>query len=121
MCWTLAAPPDATAKGRALDLLHQVGLGQRMHHHPYELSGGEKQRAALARALVMLPHLVLCDEPTGNLDHDATVLVTSLLLELHRRQRNILIIVTHNQEVAEKFDRKYRLSESRLRPADAVP
>jgi lipoprotein-releasing system ATP-binding protein len=118
---TLAAPPNSACQDRALDLLDQVGLRPRIHHHPSELSGGEKQRAALARALVMNPHLVLCDEPTGNLDHDSAAMVTSLLLDLHRRQRNILIVVTHNPEVAEKFDWKYRLSEGRLRPAGSAP
>jgi len=113
---SLAAPRDTSAQSRALDLLDQVGLSPRIHHHPHELSGGEKQRVALARALVMNPQLVLCDEPTGNLDHDSTELVTSLLLDLHRRWRNILVVVTHNPAVAERFDRKYRLSETRLQP-----
>jgi lipoprotein-releasing system ATP-binding protein len=111
---TLVAEPDGLARERALDLLQQVGLGSRIQHHPHELSGGEKQRVALARALVMKPQLVLCDEPTGNLDHDSTEAVTSLLLDLHKRQQNILIVVTHNLEVADKFSLKYRLTETRL-------
>jgi lipoprotein-releasing system ATP-binding protein len=111
---TLVAEPDGLARERALDLLQQVGLGSRIQHHPPELSGGEKQRVALARALIMKPQLVLCDEPTGNLDHDSTEAVTSLLLDLHKRQQNILIVVTHNQEVADKFSSKYRLTETRL-------
>jgi lipoprotein-releasing system ATP-binding protein len=118
---TLAAPPDASVQGRALDLLDQVGLSSRIRHHPHELSGGEKQRVALARALVMSPQLVLCDEPTGNLDHDSTEMVASLLLDLHKRSRNILVVVTHNPAVAERFGRKYRLSENRLRPAGEAP
>jgi lipoprotein-releasing system ATP-binding protein len=111
---TLVAEPDGLARERALDLLQQVGLGSRIQHHPHELSGGEKQRVALARALIMKPQLVLCDEPTGNLDHDSTEAVTSLLLDLHKRQQNILIVVTHNLEVADKFSLKYRLTETRL-------
>jgi lipoprotein-releasing system ATP-binding protein len=99
---------------RALELLEQVGLKNRIHHRPHELSGGEKQRVALARALVLKPELVLCDEPTGNLDYESTETVSELLQELHRKQKNILIVVTHNSGVAARFDRKYKLSEGRL-------
>ena len=116
---TLPAPPDDSAEARALDLLGQVGLRSRLHHHPHELSGGEKQRVALARALVMKPDLVLCDEPTGNLDHDSTEVVTELLLNLHKQRQDILIVVTHNPEVAAKFSHRYRLSEARLQPEGA--
>jgi lipoprotein-releasing system ATP-binding protein len=99
---------------RALELLEQVGLKNRIHHRPQELSGGEKQRVALARALVLKPELVLCDEPTGNLDHESTETVSSLLQKLHGQQQNILIVVTHNPGVAARFERKYKLSEGRL-------
>jgi lipoprotein-releasing system ATP-binding protein len=116
---TLPAPPDGSAETRAMDLLDQVGLRSRLHHHPHELSGGEKQRVALARALMMKPDLVLCDEPTGNLDHDSTEMVTELLLNLHKRRQDILIVVTHNPEVAAKFSHRYRLSEARLQPEGA--
>lgn len=112
---TLIAPDeDSKKQRRALDLLDQVGLGPRIHHRPYELSGGEKQRAALARALIRQPRLVLCDEPTGNLDHESTEAVASLLLELHRGQETILIVVTHNLDLASKFNLKYRLNDTRL-------
>jgi lipoprotein-releasing system ATP-binding protein len=107
---------DATAASRALELLDHVGLSHRLHHRPAELSGGEKQRVALARALVRQPRLVLCDEPTGNLDHDATAAVADLLLDLHRAGQTILIVVTHNPELAQRFGRTYRLSDARLRP-----
>lgn len=121
---TLAAPPDPTVEKRAYDLLDHVGLRSRIDHHPHELSGGEKQRVALARALIMQPRLLLCDEPTGNLDHDSTEAVTSLLLDLHRNQGNILIVVTHNLDVAAKFKMRCRLSDTRLsvlEPASSPP
>ena len=94
----------------------QVGLGHRLHHRPAELSGGEKQRVSIARALVCHPQLVLCDEPTGNLDHEATQAVADLLLELHRSQRTILVVVTHNLDLARRFAATYRLADARLRP-----
>jgi lipoprotein-releasing system ATP-binding protein len=111
---TLVGESDPTAEDRAMNLLRQVGLIERIHHRPYELSGGEKQRVALARALIRNPDLLLCDEPTGNLDRDSTETVISLLLELHEKQQNILVVVTHNLEMADRFRLKYRLSGSRL-------
>ena len=99
---------------RARALLEEVGLAERIHHRPAELSGGEKQRAALARALMMRPTLLLCDEPTGNLDQKAAETVASLLLELHRAQQTILVVVTHSAELAARFPRRYRLTEQRL-------
>jgi lipoprotein-releasing system ATP-binding protein len=110
---------DGTASGfrsRALDLLEQVGLRHRLHHRPGELSGGEKQRVSIARALVCHPQLVLCDEPTGNLDHDTSDVVADLLLELHRRQQTILIVVTHNLDLARRFAATSRLADGRLHP-----
>jgi len=111
---TLAAAPDSTVEQRACDLLDQVGLSSRIHHRPQELSGGEKQRVALARALIMRPRLLLCDEPTGNLDRESTESVADLLLALHESQNSILIVVTHNMEVAGRFKLRYRLSDTRL-------
>jgi lipoprotein-releasing system ATP-binding protein len=112
---TLVAESDREFQKRATELLSEVGLSSRLHHRPSELSGGEKQRVAVARALIMEPQLLLCDEPTGNLDHRSTEAVTSLLLELHRQQNNLLIVVTHNTDVASKFKLRYELSETRIR------
>ena len=112
---TLVAPADPSAEVRAQDLIAQVGLSPRITHLPHELSGGEKQRVALARALIMQPRLLLCDEPTGNLDRDSTETVASLIMDLHRDQKNILIVVTHNLEVAEKCSIRYRLADTQLR------
>jgi lipoprotein-releasing system ATP-binding protein len=99
---------------RARSLLDQVGLTDRLEHLPGELSGGEKQRAALARALIREPSLLLCDEPTGNLDHDSAERVASLLTELHRRQQTILVVVTHSQELAAHLPARYELHERTL-------
>ncbi len=102
------------AEARARELIEQVGLTPRAGHRPSELSGGEKQRAALARALVRRPLLLLCDEPTGNLDRDSAESVASLLLDLHRRQETILLVVTHSTELAARFPTRYELVERRL-------
>ncbi|HZH91253.1 MAG TPA: ABC transporter ATP-binding protein [Pyrinomonadaceae bacterium] len=99
---------------RARGLLEQVGLTARSEHRPAELSGGEKQRVALARALIRKPLLLLCDEPTGNLDHASAATVAELLLELHRLRETILVVVTHNAELAAKFPVRYELQEQNL-------
>jgi lipoprotein-releasing system ATP-binding protein len=98
----------------ARTLIEQVGLGDRIDHRPGELSGGEKQRVAIARALVRQPRLVLCDEPTGNLDQASASTVAALLLDLHRRQQNILIVVTHSARLASDFPIRFELAEKRL-------
>ena len=104
---------DAPARARAW--LEQVGLGARLDHRPGELSGGEKQRAAIARALVREPRLVLCDEPTGNLDQASASTVAAMLLDLHARLRNILIVVTHSERLAGQFPIRFDISDGRLR------
>ena len=99
---------------RARELLVQVGLGDRLDHRPAELSGGEKQRAAVARALILNPTLLLCDEPTGNLDRSSANGVAELLLNLHAKQRTILITVTHSAALAERFATRYDMDAGRL-------
>jgi lipoprotein-releasing system ATP-binding protein len=111
---TLVAPGVAGHAQRARSLLEQVGLGERMDHRPAELSGGEKQRVALARAMILGPTLLLCDEPTGNLDRRAAETVASLLLELHKEQQTILVVVTHSEGLAERFPLRRRLADGRL-------
>jgi lipoprotein-releasing system ATP-binding protein len=106
---TLVAPPgDHVARVRKL--LDRVGLSHRLNHLPGELSGGEKQRVAIARALIRDPLLLLCDEPTGNLDRDSANLVASLLLELHHGRAGILVVVTHSSELAMKMPETYQVS-----------
>jgi lipoprotein-releasing system ATP-binding protein len=100
---TVVAESKGDFVSRAHILLQRVGLADRVDHLPSQLSGGEKQRVALARALIRDPLLLLCDEPTGNLDRHSAELVTSLLLDLHQRQKSILIVVTHNPEIAGRF------------------
>ena len=112
---TLVSSSDGHDTERARQLLKEVGLNDRLEHRPAELSGGEKQRVALARALVMKPQLLLCDEPTGNLDHKAADVVASLLLELHQQQQTILVVVTHNAELAARFPLRYELTDQQLR------
>lgn len=100
---------------RATELLEQVGLSDRLDHRPAKLSGGEKQRVSLARALITNPQLLLCDEPTGNLDHKSAEVVASLLLELHRQQETILVVVTHSAELAARFPTRFELIDQELR------
>jgi lipoprotein-releasing system ATP-binding protein len=112
---TLVAPGAGDYEARARALLAQVGLADRLDHRPAELSGGEKQRAALARALIRRPLLLLCDEPTGNLDRTAADAVAGLLLDLHTAQETILIVVTHSQALADRFPVRFEMNAGSLR------
>ena len=98
----------------ARSLIDQVGLADRIDHRPGELSGGEKQRVAIARALIRKPRLLLCDEPTGNLDEASAATIASLMLELHRHLRNILIVVTHNERLASQFPIRFEIGGHHL-------
>lgn len=111
---TLVATPNGDAPGRAAELLKHVGLAERLDHRPAQLSGGEKQRVALARALIMKPKLLLCDEPTGNLDQKSAQVVADLLLDIHRASGTILIVVTHSAELAARFPQRFELRNQRL-------
>lgn len=111
---TLVAESQAGVSERARTLLEQVGLADRLDHRPGELSGGEKQRVAIARALIREPLLLLCDEPTGNLDQNSANAVASLLFDLHRARNTILVVVTHNLELAAKFPIRLELTGRRL-------
>jgi len=100
----LVSSPDER-KRRATELLESVGLGDRIDHRPTELSGGEQQRVAIARALVNNPSVVLCDEPTGNVDSKTGKEVMEILRKLNRQQQQTFVIVTHDPLVAESVDR----------------
>lgn len=113
---TLIVNNNAGYPARARELLGHVGLTDRLDHRPTELSGGEKQRVAVARALIRKPLLLLCDEPTGNLDEASAHAVASLLLELPQRHETILIIVTHSSEIASRFPLRYELRHANLHP-----
>lgn len=105
---------DAAVETRARQLLEAVGLRERLNHRPAQLSGGEKQRVAVCRALINQPRLLLADEPTGNLDPRTAEAVGTLLLDLAREQGVMLICVTHSQELASRFPRRYELKEGLL-------
>ena len=120
MCWSQNSLPGrciSPDRERAAELLKIVGLADRATHLPSELSGGERQRVAIARALMNSPRLLLCDEPTGNLDQQNSKSVTELLLKLAREQGSILITVTHSQAVAAMFEQQMRMTDGVLEPA----
>ncbi len=106
--------PTARDLQRARELLERVGLQDRLDHRPSELSGGERGRAAVARALITGPRLVLADEPTGNLDHTNALAVARLLLQLQQEEQTMLIVVTHSLELADLLQQRRRLDDGQL-------
>ena len=108
----------ARARDRATELLKTVGLESRMHHRPSELSGGEQQRTAVARALAMKPAVLLADEPSGNLDHGNSERLHALLASLAQQLGMGMVVVTHNRSLASLADRVLLLEEGGLRPTD---
>ena len=110
----IAGQDIKTLKDRATGLLKQVGLAERMEHRPGELSGGEQQRAAVARALVNGPSTVLADEPTGNLDDRTASSVQDLFLELNDNHGTTFLIATHNREMASRFHRRFHIKAGNL-------
>jgi lipoprotein-releasing system ATP-binding protein len=110
----IARQPTSHARDRATELLTRVGLGERLEHRPGMLSGGEQQRVAVARALVMKPALLLADEPTGDLDETTADSLHALLREMHAEYALTSIIATHNPRLAAACDRVLRLELGRL-------
>jgi len=103
-----------TTKNRAEVLLEDVGLGQRMHHRPSELSGGEQQRVAIARALVNNPKVLLCDEPTGNLDSEMGMEILDILFNLNKKNKTAIVIVTHDREIARRAHKIIEMKDGRI-------
>ena len=110
----VAGTPDGAAVDRAQSLLTSLGLGHRLTHRPSQLSGGEQQRVAVARALANRPTLVLADEPTGNLDETASDRVLGQFLELVRGEGSAALVATHNERLAARMDRIVRLHDGVL-------
>jgi len=117
----IARRPAAATLARAADLLERVGLKDRLAHRPGELSGGEQQRVAVARALAGRPRLLLADEPTGNLDPATADEVQQLLIELNHEHGTALVVATHNDRLAAAMGRTLRLAEGLLHEATAPP
>ena len=117
----IAGRPSAQVRARAESLLSDLGLGERLEHKPAELSGGEQQRVAVARALHLKPAVLLADEPTGNLDRPATQALLAILERYRQEESQAVVIATHNPEVAQAAGRVLTLEDRRLVPMKSVP
>jgi ABC-type lipoprotein export system ATPase subunit len=104
----------AQRRKRAQELLTLVGLGDRLHHLPSQLSGGQRQKVAIARSLANQPAILLADEPTGNLDSEASERVVDIIMQLHRDMGQTIVLITHNEQVAGRADRLVRMRDGRL-------
>lgn len=119
---TLVTPEsERPGKDRGLELLERVGLADRASHLPSEISGGERQRTAVARALINSPALLLCDEPTGNLDEVTADTIGDLLEQLLRELRTSMVVVTHSAPFAARFGTQYEMHKGKLEEAGARP
>jgi putative ABC transport system ATP-binding protein len=120
----VAVPLEFAGRRDAFDVaaaeLTAVGLGHRTGHYPGQLSGGEQQRVALARAFVARPSLILADEPTGNLDRETGRKVIQLLFDLQQEQNTTLLLVTHDEQLADRCQRTIHMADGRLRPVDGT-
>jgi putative ABC transport system ATP-binding protein len=105
---------SAAAKSAATAMLQRVGLGDRLHHSPKVLSGGEQQRVALARAFVVAPAILLADEPTGSLDYASGKIIMDLMFELNRERKTALLLVTHDAQIAARCDKQLTMTAGRL-------
>ena len=106
--------PGSDLRERALNLLERVGLSDRLHHRPSELSGGERERVAVARSLILSPSLLVADEPTGNLDRTNARQVAELLLDIQSTDNMMLVVVTHSGEIADMLDSKSEIDDGKL-------
>ncbi|MBF0286342.1 MAG: ABC transporter ATP-binding protein [SAR324 cluster bacterium] len=113
--------PINKANKIAQDLLVKVGLEERLHHKPFQLSGGEQQRVAIARAISNSPQILLADEPTGNLDQETGQQIFNLLLELNRDYNITLIVITHNPALAASMQLQYKMADGLLHPITKIP
>ncbi|MBI5931195.1 MAG: ABC transporter ATP-binding protein [Chloroflexi bacterium] len=112
--------PRRGHKKRAQELLEMLNLGERMDHNSRQLSGGEQQRVAIARALANNPSILLCDEPTGNLDRASTALVTEALFQVRENVGTTVVVVTHNPTLAKRMDRIVELVDGQIVPTPAT-
>ena len=110
----IAGTSDAKGRLRATELLQELGMGHRMEHNPSELSGGEQQRVAVARALMNGPRVLLADEPSGNLDSENAALLHDLFFDLRERLGQTIVIVTHNEQLAQRADRVLRMEDGQF-------